>query len=174
MMKTLRNSILIGITAFGIASAGIAADQNTASASATAGCHPGLIGRFSQFADGKWAEHMQARMEKKLTELHDKLQLLPVQEPAWTTFIAAIKPADRPDAAARAAMRAELEKLSAPERMEKMLTQLKLQETLLGTKLEALKTFYAALSPAQQKIFNDNFKAPPHGPALGEHFGHGN
>ncbi len=177
-MKTFRNSILIGITAFGLASTVLAADQASAGTPAVQHAHPGFMGKVGAFADGKFAEHMQARMEKKLSDLHDKLKLLPVQEPAWTTFTATLKPAPRPDAATRAQMRADFEKLTAPEKGDFMLTKMKLHETMMSTKLEALKTFYASLTADQQKIFNANFKGPHdgHGPRHhgGEHVGHGN
>ena len=79
-------------------------------------------------------------------------KLTGTQEAAWKTYIAAATPPAppaRPD-------RAQWEKLSAPERMEKMMTMMKEREGHMATHLAAMKTFYATLSPLQQQIFNDN------------------
>jgi protein CpxP len=53
--------------------------------------------------------------------------------------------------------RAEWEKLSAPERMEKQLALMKEREARMADRLAATKAFYAQLTPEQQKIFNENF-----------------
>jgi protein CpxP len=169
MMNKFRNSMLIGLAVAGIGfgSATIsvmAADDNPASASASAS-HERRHGFFGKHA----AEHMQARMAKKLAALHDKLNLIPAQEGAWSTFVESIKPPTPPDATARGAMHAELATLTSPERGDYMLTRLKQHEALLATKLEALKAFYAQLSPNQQNIFDDNFKPMDPGGPFGRH-----
>lgn len=92
------------------------------------------------------------RIARRQAVLHDKLKLTGTQEAAWKTYIAAATPPAppaRPD-------RAQWEKLSAPERMEKMMTMMKAREGHMATHLAAMKTFYATLSPLQQQIFNDN------------------
>lgn len=99
---------------------------------------------------------MQAWMDKRNTELKAKLKLTPAQEGAWTTYTAAMKPpadliAKRPD-------RAELDKLSTPERIDKMKalrTQHMTDMTVAMDKRgEATKAFYATLTPEQQKVFD--------------------
>ena len=105
-----------------------------------------------------------ARMEKfheqHLATLHDKLKLTAQQEPAWKKF-AAIKPladpANRPDPD-------EMQKLNAPQRLEKGLEHLKAMEAKLTEHLAALKEFYAALTPEQQKIFDEQT------PRFGDHW----
>ncbi|MBS4097980.1 MAG: Spy/CpxP family protein refolding chaperone [Sulfuricella sp.] len=94
-----------------------------------------------------------ARMAKRQAELHDKLALKEDQEAAWKAFAEQIKPGEQ---AARPDWKA-LSQLTAPERMEKMLSFMKDRETKMSSHLAALKTFYAVLTPAQQKIFDEQF-----------------
>ena len=109
-----------------------------------------------QGMQGMHEEHQGAdfkeRMARRQAVLHDKLKLTGNQEAAWKTYIAAATPAPppaRPD-------RAQWEKMSAPERMEKMMSIMKEREGRMSNHLAAMKTFYATLSPLQQQIFNDN------------------
>ena len=93
---------------------------------------------------------MEKMHEKHLATLHDKLKLTAQQEPAWQKF-AAIKPAEsanRPDPA-------EMQKLNAPQRMEKGLEHMKSMEAKMTEHLAALKEFYAVLTPEQQKTFDE-------------------
>ena len=103
---------------------------------------------------------MQARMDQHAAELKVRLKLTPAQEGAWTTFVAAHKmPADmmakRPD-------RAALEKLTTPERLERMKALRSQHTTAMDQRDEATKTFYATLTPEQQKVF-DASAMPHHG-----------
>ena len=107
----------------------------------------------------KSPEDMKAYFEKRKNELHDKLKLNANQEPAWQAYISKVTPlmpTNRQDPA-------EMQKLSAPERMEKMLGFMKEGENRLATATAATKEFYAVLTPEQQKIFNEEFPARGHG-----------
>jgi protein CpxP len=136
MMMELRKHLLVGILALGLGVGSLSAYAQRPD-SGPMGEHPG------------WGE----RMAKRHAELHDKLKLNANQETAWNAYIAKVKPADRPPHPDRA----ELDKLSAPERMEKMLEFMKAGEKRLTEVLAATKEFYAVLTPEQQKIFNDEF-----------------
>lgn len=154
-MNTFRKSLLIGLTAFGMATAGIAAHAQNA---APEGRH----GHMAQQEAGgaKFGE----RMAKHQAMLHDKLKLSSAQEPAWSAFTAATAPPPpgaRPDRAAMA-------KMTAPERLEKWIALSKQRITAQESHLAALKTFYAVLTPEQQKIFDDSMPRGGHG-----HRGHG-
>lgn len=93
---------------------------------------------------GQWmSQHWQERRAARHQAIHDKLKLNAEQEEAWKALTAAHQP---PGAAQRPNW-AEFEKLTAPERMEKMLEH-------MNTVLPALKTFYAKLTPEQQKVFD--------------------
>lgn len=92
------------------------------------------------------------RIARRQATLHDKLKLTGNQEAAWKTYIAAATPPAPPARPERG----QWEKMSAPERMEKMMAMMKEREGHMATHLAAMKTFYATLSPLQQQIFNDN------------------
>ena len=127
---------------------------------------------FSAFAykndgammDGKpSAEHRRmdpAKMEemhaKRSADLKAKLKITPAQEGAWTAFTAAMKPPAR-DAQQRPD-RAEMEKLSTPERLDKM-RALRTQhmsdmQAAMAKRDDATKALYATLSPEQKKLFD--------------------
>ena len=105
---------------------------------------------------------IQARMDKFAAELKAQLKLTPAQEGAWTTFVASHKmPADmmakRPDPTA-------MEKLSTPERLERMKSLRNQHIAAMDQRDEATKVFYAALTAEQQKVF-DATTMPHHGRA---------
>jgi protein CpxP len=110
--------------------------------------HGAMQGMHQERQGGDFKE----RIARRQAALHDKLKLTGNQEAAWKTYIAAATPPAppaRPD-------RAQWEKMSAPERMERMMTMMKEREAPMAAHLAAMKTFYATLSPLQQQIFNDN------------------
>lgn len=100
--------------------------------------------------------HMEERVNRHLNELKRKLHIKASQEPAWTTFGTAMKP---PTAALMPSPdRAEMEKLTTPERIDK-LRQLRTQhheamKPFMDQRDEAIKTFYATLDSAQKKTFD--------------------
>ena len=102
---------------------------------------------------------MQAWVDKRNAELKAQLKLTAAQNGAWTTYTAAMKPpADL--MAKRAAEHIELDKLSTPERIDKM-KALRTQHmgdmnAAMDQRGEATKAFYATLTPEQQKVFDAN------------------
>jgi hypothetical protein len=94
---------------------------------------------------------VHANIVKNQSALHDKLDLSVVQEPAWQAFVESMPMPSKPNRPDRITM----EKLTTPERMEQQLTALREQEAKMTANLLALKTFYAALTPDQQKEFDD-------------------
>ena len=105
------------------------------------------------------AEKMEKMHAQHATELKQKLQITPAQEGAWTAFNAALKPnlnqLQRPD-------RQAFDALTTPERIEKMRALRKAHEAQIDQRDEAIKTFYVALTPAQQKIFDAEFMRHHH------------
>ena len=98
----------------------------------------------------------EAMVTKHLADLKTKLKITAPQEGAWTTFTAALKPParaehTRPD-------RAEMEKLTTPERIDKMrahraqrMTEMQAQ---MDKREEATKVFYTGLNADQKKVFD--------------------
>ncbi len=106
---------------------------------------------------GEWMGHperMQQMHEQQLAKLHDKLKLTAPQEAAWKKFSAS-KP--MPDKSARPDP-AEMDKLTAPQRLEKSIEHMRAMEAKLTDHLAALREFYAVLTPAQQKIFDEQMQ----------------
>lgn len=101
---------------------------------------------------------MQAWMAKRQAELKATLKITPAQEGAWTTFTAAMQPPARMGERPTPGQRAELGNLSTPERIDKMRIMRSQRMTDMNAAMEkrgeATKTFYAALSPEQQKTFD--------------------
>ena len=120
---------------------------------------------------------MEAMMTKRLGDLKAKLKITADQEGAWTTFTAAMKPPTatdfkRPD-------RAEMDKLTTPERIDKMHAQRTERMAAMNASMdkrdEATKTFYAALNAEQKKNFDTEHArmGAQHGNHRGGHGGQG-
>jgi Spy/CpxP family protein refolding chaperone len=117
---------------------------------------------------------MQAWMAKRQAELKAMLKITPAQESAWTTFTASMQPPARMMGGERpmAAQRAELDKLTTPERIDKMKALRTQRMAEMNAEMDkrgdAAKAFYAVLSPEQQKTFDAE-----HRKMGGEHRGRG-
>lgn len=145
-MNTLRKAFVISVAVIGLGSAAFTAQaQDT----------PQRQYAATKFDPAKISE----RIDKRLQKLHDALKLTAAQEGAWQTYVSAIKadiPTAHPDFAS-------LKNLSAPEKMEKRIEFAKTHLTHMESHLAAMKTFYATLTPEQQKVFDEK----------AGHFGHG-
>ncbi len=94
---------------------------------------------------------MQARFAKHLADLKTRLQLTPAQEGAWISFADSMKlPATRP------AMPnwKDMDKLGTVERIDKMHAMRVERNAKMDQHEAAIKSFYATLSPSQQKVFD--------------------
>ena len=167
-MKFARKSLNGLILASLLATAGMGAIAQGTDA-APAALQPGTSAPAAQNAMPHHGEHnmarhdpakMQAWMAKRQAELKARLKITPAQEGAWTTFTASMQPPARMMGGERpmAAQRAELDKLTTPERIDKMkalrtehMTQMHAEMDKRG---DAVKAFYAALSLDQQKTFD--------------------
>jgi protein CpxP len=146
IMKQLHAKLISGFIAAAALSTAVYAAPSTHEQAGPD--HGAMQGMHQERHGGDFKE----RIARRQAALHDKLKLTGNQEAAWKTYIAAATPPAppaRPD-------RAQWEKMSAPERMEKMMTMMKEREAPMAAHLAAMKTFYATLSPLQQQIFNDN------------------
>ena len=107
---------------------------------------------------------MQEHMARRQAALKQKLQITPAQEGAWTAYTAVMKPParmQRPD-------RAEFEKLSTPERIDRMRAMRTARIAEMDKRGDATKTFYSALTAEQKKVFDAETARGHHG-----HRGHG-
>lgn len=156
-LKSVNTLVLAGIMAAAsmaaVAQTAAPAAPAAASAQSQPGPHAGHHGK-NRHDPAK----MQARIAQHQAELKAKLKLTPAQEGAWTAFTASMQPpvhGARPD---RAAMKAEFDKLTTPERIDRMraLRAQRMAEmnAAMDKRGDATKTFYAALNADQQKVFD--------------------
>lgn len=98
-------------------------------------------------------EHRAERMEQHHRKLHEALKLTPEQEAGWKKLVESEHPMGkgRPDPAKAA----DAATLTTPERAERMLEHMKAHQAAMTEHIAVLKSFYAQLSPEQQKIFDD-------------------
>ena len=152
-MNTFRKSIVIAVATLGLGTAALAA-SDVGAASTGEGCHWSAFGSHG----AKSAE----RMAKRQAALHDKLSLSTTQEAAWKTFTTKLQAsaAVKPEGASVATM-------TAPERADRLAAFLQTAQQQAAARAQAVKEFYAVLSPEQQKIFDSQFQGRHH------HFGRG-
>jgi Spy/CpxP family protein refolding chaperone len=148
-MYTLRKHALIALTVLSMGSAAFAAQAQT---TAPQGRPDAAATHQERMA--KWSEHFARRQAK----LHDALQLNGSQESAWATYQAAIKP----QAMGMHGDRAAWATMPAPARMEQMIAMSKQRTAMMESHLGALNTFYAVLTPAQKKVFDENTRHRGH------------
>lgn len=104
----------------------------------------------------------QVYRSQRLEALKAELKLTPAQEAVWTAYAMAMEPTSRPEK--KHFDRAELEKLSVPERQEKMQALRKERQQRMNAEMEkrhaATKALYAALTPEQKKVFDTHQPKP--------------
>jgi Spy/CpxP family protein refolding chaperone len=112
-------------------------------------------------------ENMRARRQQRL---HDLLQIRADQDGAFHAFLTALTPPDRADKAHRGPRGDEgpdAKPMTTPERLDKMAARMAERQQRFQQLASATKTFYAALTPSQQKVFDE---MPP---MAGREEGHG-
>jgi len=98
-------------------------------------------------------ERMQQRIAEHQSRLKDSLQLRPEQETAWNDFLAKTKPAARPAGGERLS-RADWAKLSTPQRLDRLDAMKAERDRQMSQRHDAIRQFYAQLTPPQQKAFD--------------------
>ena len=134
-----------------------ASAQTTTPPAAPAATEPGAAATTQQAPHVRHADRAQ-RMEKmkehrakRLADLKTKLQLNASQESAWSTFTQSRQPsearAQRPDRDAFA-------KMTTPQRLDLMKERQASRMMAFERRADATRSFYATLSPEQQKTFD--------------------
>ncbi len=117
----------------------------------------------------KMEERRKAHQERRAHRLHDLLQIRSDQEPAFQAFLADMKPPmrDHKDWATEAVDRKDLAGLTTPERLDRtqtlMTQRVAERQAAFARRADAIKKFYAVLTPEQKRAFD----------ALHEHAGGG-
>ena len=158
-MNTLRKNLVIALTAAGLLGATLGASaQTTAPAEGRHGQAMSAEQRLAKRAEWQAKkEERHAKMAQKRAEhqakLRDALKLNAQQQPAWDAFVASQAPQNKGERAARPD-RAAWASLSAPQRMEKQIAMQKARTAKMESRLTALNSFYAVLTPEQRKTFD--------------------
>ena len=128
-------------------------------------------------AAGEWAQRMAERHAQRMADLKAQLQISPAQEGAWNAYSAAMQP---PTDAQRPRMnRAEVEQLSTPQRIDRMQQFSAERQARMQQRGDAVKAFYAQLTPAQQKTYDERAmrgnrgEGKRGGPGMRHHGGYG-
>lgn len=150
--RLLLASLIAAASTFALAQVP-AVPATTAASQSQAPSADGAIKRHQRWAQRR-AEHQAA--------LKAQLKLTPEQDAAWNAYVSALQPAN-PDACHRL-NRDELAKLRTPERIDRLqaLSAERAQRT--DQRFQAIKTFYAQLSPEQQQVYDQQSL---HGHAMG-------
>ena len=108
---------------------------------------------------------MQAWIAKRQADMKALLKITPAQEGAWTSYTATMQPSAR-GAHPTPEQRAEFDKLTTPQRIDKMRLMRAERMTQMNAAMDkrgdATKVFYAALTPDQQKVFDTEHKKHGH------------
>ncbi|MEW7850368.1 Spy/CpxP family protein refolding chaperone [Massilia aurea] len=162
-MNTLRKHLVIAFTAAGLLGGAVGAQAQ--SAAPADGRQASTLSAEQRVAKkAEWqakAGERHAKMAQKRAEHQARLQtalnLNAQQKPAWDAFVASQAPAKKGDRAGRPD-RAAWASLSAPQRMEKQIAMQKARTAHMESRLTALNSFYAVLTPEQRKTFDAQAK----------------
>jgi hypothetical protein len=128
--------------------------------------------RMQRGDPGKRHEQMQQRRTQRLAALKEKLKLDAAQEPAWNSFATAQQP---PQRTGQRPSRDDIAKLTTPQRLDLMQQRQAERSAAFAKRADATRSFYAALKPEQQQVFDaETLRAgPPHGGRQHPHGPHG-
>jgi hypothetical protein len=115
---------------------------------------PGMAARAPAAEGRAWQRPDPAQMAERHAEhLRALLQLRPDQEPALRALVAALQPsAARMER--REGERDALRQATTPERLDRMQARLAERQGEFARRADAIKRFYAQLTPAQQRAFD--------------------
>ena len=98
-------------------------------------------------------QRMAERHARRMNELKAQLKLNPAQEPAWASYSAAMQPPaqlQRPRTD-----RSEFAALTTPQRIDRMQQRSAERQAQMKQRGDAVKAFYAQLTPEQQKVYDE-------------------
>lgn len=158
MKLNLKNTLIATSIAAGLFGASaVAIAQNTTAAPAAMAEQGMKAPQAKGDSQGKHrADHMakmQKRMAERQAKLKTALKLTPDQEAAWSAFVVRTAPEPRMGEQARV-QRGDWSKLTTPERLDKMQARHAERGEQMAKRIDATKTFYANLTPAQQMVFD--------------------
>jgi len=179
MFQRTRHLFTVGLIAGATALAASAQTPPTATsdaaanAPATAQTAPATPHAKKERDPAQRMQRMQQRHDERLAALKDKLKLESSQQSAWSSFVDAQKPPATPP---QRMNRDDFAKLTTPQRLDLMQKRQAERQAEFSKRADATRSFYAALTPEQQKTFDGEAMrfgpGAPHGPGRG-HGPHG-
>ena len=139
----ISTSLLLGLSAF--AQSPPVAESQVPAAGITHMHNQGMMQKMRDMKGHRHVQHLEA--------LKTALKILPEQNTNWAAFASSMKPTGpRQDKR----FLEDIDKLTTPERIDKMMAFKAQRDTELNKRAEATKTFYAVLSEDQKKIFDQH------------------
>ena len=168
-MNTVRKNILIVLAAFGIAGASLRVQAQTTAPLERRHAHAmSKEQREAKRAEfralspeqrqAKMAEFRAKRAEMRAArqaKLAESLKLTPAQQPVWQAFVASMTPPQKGERAGQRLNKEQRTALTAPQRLERRIALQKERTARMEARLSALNSLYAALSPEQRKVFDE-------------------
>jgi Spy/CpxP family protein refolding chaperone len=90
-----------------------------------------------------------------MADLKAQLKITPAQEGAWTAYTAAMQPPANAQRRGPRMDRAEFAKLTTPQRIDRMEQFAAERQAQMKQRGDAVKAFYAQLTPEQQKVYDE-------------------
>lgn len=158
-------------TVLAAAFAGISLTAIAQNAAAPADLHAQHMAQRAN-ASGPMDPARMAEMQQKMSERHAQrmerlkadLKITAAQEPAWNAYLARTAHEPRKPAAAE-----DWSKLTTPQRLDKMQALHNERSAEMAKRVDATKSFYAQLTPEQQKTFDTQGGGFRHAGMKGEH-----
>jgi hypothetical protein len=97
-------------------------------------------------------EKMQQRRAEHQAQLKTALKITPEQEAAWTAFVAGSAHTPR---MGQRGMGQDSAQMTTPQRLDKMQALHAERSAEMAQRIDTTKRFYAALTPEQQKVFDN-------------------
>lgn len=142
MKPFVKRSLIVAAILAGIA--GVSATAIAQGAGPQAGPQSPRMEQMHKRHTERHAEHQ--------TQLKAALKLTAAQEAAWNAYVAGTTP--NPPAHAPATSKEDWSKLTTPQRLDKMQAHHTERDAVMGKRIDAVKAFYATLTPEQQKVFD--------------------
>jgi periplasmic protein CpxP/Spy len=150
-MNKLHRNLLTAATLAVAGLAAVAQTQMPPAPPAGPGAPRMMQGERGSMDPARMQRFREERMQRRLGELKQILQITPQQEGAWASWTTAIRPTQfqfqRPS-------RVELARMTTPERIDRMKAVRAQRGADMDKRLDATKTFYAGLNAEQKRLFD--------------------
>jgi Spy/CpxP family protein refolding chaperone len=167
--KHVLKNIVTALTAIGIAGASLGVQAQTqAPAEGRHGYAMSKEQREAKRAEfralspeqrqARMAEFKAKRLEQRAARqarLAESLKLTPAHQPVWQAFVASMTPPQQGEHAGQRLSKEQRAALTAPQRLERRIAMQKQRTARMEARLSALNSLYAALTPEQRKVFDE-------------------